>query len=182
MVSPVKEVAPNARASSRLAAAQSSAEATLAELRDSVTSIAKDVASIAEKRARAARGAVSDTAEAGASELRKTIRRQPVVAMAVAVGAGAIIALVLTPRSSRRTSRWEGWMPPVTRADLYDVADNIQRSLSRGAQSMPAVTPTFERLIEAITRADPSASMNSIVEKASSWFQKLQSRATEKTK
>lgn len=177
MVSPVKEVAPNARASSRLAAAQSSAEATLAELRDSVTSIAKDVASIAEKRTRAARGAVSDTAEAGASELRRSIRRQPVVAMAVAVGAGAIIALVLTPRSSRRprASRWEG-----TRADLYDVADTIQRSLSRGAQSMPAVIPTFERLIEAITRADPSASMNSVVEKASSWFQKLQDKAKQK--
>jgi len=185
MVSPVKGAAPNAVASSRLAAAESGAEATLAELRESVTSIAKDIASIAEKRTRAARETAFETAEAGASELRKSIRRQPAVAMAVAVGAGAILALAIVPRSSsptRRTSRWEGWMPPVTRADLYDMADNIQRSLSGGAQSIPSMTPTFERLVEAITRTDPSASVNSVVEKASSWFQKLQARAKDKAK
>lgn len=184
MVSPVKEVASNAGASSRAAAAESSADATLAELRDSVASLAKDIAAIAEKRTRGARDAATGAAEASAAELRKTIRRQPIVAMAVAVGAGAIIALALTPRSSRRasTSRWVGWVPPVTRADLYDLADNIQRSVSRGALSMPSMTPAFERLVDAILRTDPSGSMNSVVEKASSWFQKLRSRAAEKTK
>lgn len=179
MVSPVKEVASNAGASSRLAAAESSADATLAELRDSVASLAKDIAAIAEARTRGVRDAAMGTAEAGASELRKTIRRQPVVAVAVALGAGAILALALTPRSGRRprTSRWE-----VTRADLYDMADTIQRSVSRGAQSIPSLTPAFERLVDAITRGDASASVSSVVEKASSWFQKLRSRAAEKTK
>ncbi len=179
MVSPMKEVSQSTSAPSRLAAVGGSAEATLAELRASVASLAKDIAVITEKRTRGAR----DAAWAGASEVRKAIRRQPAVAVGVAVGAGAIIALALTPRSSRKpSSGWDRWTPPVTRADLYEVADNIQRSVSRAAHAMPAVTPTFERLIDAILRTDPSASMSSVAEKASSWFQKLQARAAEKTK
>jgi hypothetical protein len=185
MISPVKEVSYGAGVSSRLAAAESSAEATFAELRDRVSSIAKEIAAIAEKRTRSTRDAAMETTEAGALELRKTIRRQPALAMAVAVGAGAIFALAIVPRFNHKpitSRRWDGWMPPVTRADLYEVADNIQRSVSRAAHAMPAVTPTFERLIDAITRTDPSASMSSVVEKASSWFQKLQARAAEKAK
>jgi hypothetical protein len=177
MVSSVKDVSQSAGPSSRLAAAEGSVEATLADLRDSVTSIAKEIAAIAEKRTRGAR----DAAEAGASELRKTIRRQPALAMAVAVGAGAIFAFAVVPRFSHKpitSRRWKDWMPPVTRADLYDMADNIQRSVSRAAHSIPAVTPAFERLVDAITRTDPTASMSSVLEKASSWFQKLQARAT----
>ncbi len=73
-------------------------------------------------------------------------------------------------------------MPPVTRTDLYDLVDNIQRSVSRGAQAMPSMTPAFERFVEAITKADPSASMNSVVEKAGSWLQKLRTSVAEKTK
>ena len=53
--------------------------------------------------ARARHGTLpSDTAEAGASELRRTIRRQPVVAMAVAAAAGAVLALLVVPRFGSR--------------------------------------------------------------------------------
>jgi hypothetical protein len=177
MVSPVKEFSSAARS------AQETAETTLAEMRDSVAALAKEVADIAERRTRAARQTAVDTAEAGASELRRTIRRQPVVAMAVAAAAGAVLALAVVPRFSRSvsTSRWDSWTPNITRSDLYDFADNIQRSVSRAAQSASApITPAFERLVEAITRTDPSASMNTIVEKASSWFQKAQDKAKQK--
>lgn len=177
MVSPVKDFSLAARS------AQDTAETTLAEMRDSVAALAKEVADIAERRTRAARQTAVDTAEAGASELRRSIRRQPVLAMAVAAAAGAVLALVVVPRFSRpsRTSRWDSWTPNITRSDLYDFADNIQRSVSRAAQSASApITPAFERLVEAITRTDPSASMNTIVEKASSWFQKAQDKAKQK--
>ena len=95
MISPVKEFSSAARS------AQDTAETTLAEMRDSVAALAKEVAEIAERRTRAARQTAIDTAEAGASELRRTIRRQPVLAMAVAAAAGAVLALLVVPRFSR---------------------------------------------------------------------------------
>lgn len=177
MVSPLKEITPAARS------AQETAEATLAELRDSVAALAKEVATIAERRTRAARQTAVDTVEAGASEVRRTIRRQPVVAMAVAAAAGAVLALAIMPRFSRGApaSRWDHWTPNVTRADLHDLADNIQRSVSRAASSAAApITPAFERFVDALTRADAAGSMNSIIEKASGWFQKAQDKAKEK--
>ena len=98
MVSPLKEVSSAARA------AQDTAEFTIAELRDSVTALAKDVADVAERRTRAARHTAVDTAEAGAVEVRRTIRRQPVVAMAVAAAAGAVLALLVVPRFGSRAA------------------------------------------------------------------------------
>ena len=178
MVSPVKEVSSAARA------AQDTAESTIAELRDTVTSLAKEVADVAERRTRAARHAAADTAEAGASELRRTIRRQPVVAMAAAAAGGAVLALLVVPRFGNRsspTSRWDSWTPNVTRADLHDFADNISRSVSRAAQSGTAsITPAFERLVDALSRVDTGSSMSSLVDKASGWFQKAQDKAKEK--
>lgn len=175
MVSPVKEIGSAARS------AQDSAETTLTELRDRISELTKEVASIAEKRTRAAREMASDAADAGAAELRRNIRRQPVVAMGVAVAAGAVLALLVVPRFGRAapTSRWDSWTPNVTKADFYDFADNIQRSVSRAASAAAApVTPAFERMVDALSRADTS-SMNTIVDKLGGWFQKAQDKAKE---
>ena len=178
MVSPVKDISSAARS------VQDSAELTLADLRDQVTQLAKEVADVAERRTRAARQGAIDTAEAGASELRRNIRRQPVVAMAVAAAAGATLALLVVPRFGSRAapaSRWDSWTPNVTRADLHDFADNISRSVSRAAQSGSAtITPAFERLVDALSRVDTGSSMSSLVDKASGWFQKAQDKAKEK--
>ncbi len=177
MVSPMKEVSSAARS------VQDTAETTIAELRDSVSALAKEVATIAERRTRAARETAVESAEAGAAELRRTIRRQPAVAMAVAAAAGAVLALLVVPRFGRSTvpvSRWDRYAPNVTRADLYDLADNIQRSVSRAAHSVAApVTPAFERMVDALSRADTST-FNSILDRAGSWFQKAQDKAKEK--
>lgn len=160
-------------------------EDTLAELRDSVTAIAREVAEIAEKRARVVRDTVVDGAETGAVEVRRAIRRQPAVAMGVAVAAGAALALLVVPRFSRpaAASRWdrlERWTPNVTRADLYDLADNIQRSVTRAASAAAApVTPAFERMVDALSRTDSSA-VSSLLEKAGGWFGKAQEKAKEK--
>lgn len=171
MVSPVKEVSRDA---------QEVDATTLSELRDSVTALAKQVAEIAERRARAAGETVVNTAEAGVDELRRGIRRQPVVAVAVAAAAGALLALAVVPRSRPRASGWERFTPNVTRADLYDIADSIQRSVSRAASAAAApVTPTFERMVDALSRADTS-SVNTIIERMGGWFQKAQEKAKEK--
>jgi hypothetical protein len=176
MVSPAKDLSSAARS------AQDAAETTIAELRETVASLAKDVADIAERRTRAVREGAVEAAEAGAKELRRTIRRQPAVSMAVAAAAGAVLALAIVPRFGRSAppSRWDRWTPNVTRADLYDLADNIQRSVSRAASSAAApITPAFERMVDALSRAD-TLTMNSIIEKASGWFQKAQEKAKQK--
>lgn len=176
MISPMKDVSSAARS------VQDTAETTIAELRDSVAALAKDVATIAERRTRAARETAVETAEAGVVELRRTIRRQPAVSMAVAAAAGAVLALLVVPRfhSTAPVSRWDRYAPNVTRADLYDLADNIQHSVSRAAHSAAApVTPAFERMVDALSRAD-SSSFNSLLDRAGAWFQKAQDKAKEK--
>ena len=154
-------------------------EFTLAELRHSVNEIAKELSVVAERRTRAAR----DAAQAGTAALRRTIRHQPVLAMGIAAIAGAVLAVAVVPRFGRKRSEgWAAWAPsiPVTRSELYDVADGIRRSVSHAASAVP-LTSSFERLVEAITKAEPSASLNSAIEKAGTWFQKMQARASQKS-
>ena len=182
MASPVKEVSASTNPDEGVDVT------VLAELRASVNALAKEVAAITEHRARAAAENVAHAAEAGAEELRRGIRRQPVLAMAVAAAAGAVIALALVPRRTRRRSAWDRlpsfdrWTPSITRADLHDLADNIQRSVSRAAGAAAApVTPAFERMVDAFSRADTSA-LNGLAEKFSGWFQKAQDKAKEKVR
>ena len=87
-----------------------SGDSTLADLRKSVTAISEELATIAERRTRALR----EGTEAGAAELRKAIRRQPVLAMGVAAVAGALLAIAVVPRFGAR--------PPRSRFDGLDVA------------------------------------------------------------
>lgn len=184
MISPVKEV------SSAAQTAKDTAESTIAEMRETITSLAKEVATLAERRTRAARKGAIDAAETGTKELRSAIRRQPAVSMGVAIAAGAVLALLVVPRFGRapqsRWDRWapnvQSWTPNVTRADLYDLADNIQRSVGRAASAAAApVTPAFERMVDALSRAD-SSSMSTIVDKLGGWFQKAQDVAKDKLK
>jgi hypothetical protein len=159
---------------------KSGEDSMLAELRQSVNEIAKELSVVAERRTRAARQA----AEAGTSALRGSIRRQPVLAMGIAAVAGAILALAVVPRFGRgqRSEGWAAWTPsmPVTRSELYDVADSIKRSLAHATSAVP-LTSSFERLVEAFSKAEPSASLNSAIEKAGTWFQKMQARASQKS-
>jgi ElaB/YqjD/DUF883 family membrane-anchored ribosome-binding protein len=173
MVSPVQEVRKNAHSASD--------EWTLDQLRESVAGIASDLKKVVEARAHAAQ----ENAQEGVRVLRKNIRKQPAAAMAIAAGAGAVLAVLLVPRFGRRPvpSRWQTWMPTmpssmpsVTRADLYDFADRMQRSAVRTANSIP-LTATLERLVDAVSKVEPNASLTAAVEKAGTWFQKLRSAA-----
>jgi hypothetical protein len=146
---------------------------TLAELQKAVTAMAKDIATIAEKRGQA----IKDTAEAGTSALRRNIRRQPGVAMGVATLAGVLLSLLVVPARRQTAGRWGEWTSPVTRADLQDVADSVQRSLVRAANAVP-VTPAFERVVDALTRVDAGASLSSVIEKAGSWLERMRSKAS----
>jgi ElaB/YqjD/DUF883 family membrane-anchored ribosome-binding protein len=141
---------------------------SLAELRKSIAAIAHDLAKVAEVRSRAAK----KQAQAGAEALSDNIRHQPALAMAVATAAGALLAIVAVPSSRRRApaSRW------VTRADLYDFADSIHRSAARAANSVPLAS-SLERVVDAVSKVEPNASLTSAIEKAGTWIQKLRSAA-----
>ena len=174
MASPMQEVSSPSHAPS-----QQAADTTLAELRSNVTAIAKEVAALAERRARIAGEAAAATAEAGVSQLRQGIREQPVVAVAIAAAVGALVALAVVPRS-RPASRWDRWTPNISRADFYELADNLQRSVSRAANAAAVpVAPAFERFVDALSRAEAS-SFNSVFEKVGGWLQKAQDKAKQK--
>jgi ElaB/YqjD/DUF883 family membrane-anchored ribosome-binding protein len=175
MVSPVQEARKDAPSSS------SSDPSTLDELRSSVASIADDLKKVVEARGQAAK----EQAQDGVKALRKGIRRQPALAMAIATGVGAVLAVIAVPRFGRRApvSRWDAWMPSmptVTRADLYDFVHHIQNSALRPANSVP-LTSSLERLVDAVSKVEPSASLTSAIEKAGTWIQKLRTGAKAKS-
>jgi ElaB/YqjD/DUF883 family membrane-anchored ribosome-binding protein len=170
MVSPVQEARKDIPSSS-------SDDWTLEELRNSVASIADDLKKIIEAHGQAAR----EQAQDGVKALRKGIRQQPALAMAIATAAGAILAVIAVPRLGRRVpaSRWDAWvpsMPSVTRADLYDFAHNMQNSALRAANSVP-LTSSLERLVDAISKVEPGASLASALEKTGGWIQKMRTGA-----
>ena len=182
MASPAKEAGPSKEAGVQEHSHQGVSAEALVELRDSVAALAKEVATITERRAKAAANAASQAVGAGTDEVSGIIRRQPELSMAVAAAAGAIIALLVVPRARRtRGSRLERWLPHVTRADLQEMADNIQRSVSRTASSAAApVAPTFERLLETLAGFDPSPSVASAFDKLGGWLQKAPAKAKDK--
>lgn len=169
MVSPVQEARKDAPSSS-------SDDWTLDDLRSSVASIADDLKKVVEARGQAAK----EQAQHGVKTLRKGIRQQPAMAMAIAAAAGAVLAVIAVPRFGRRApvSRWDAWMPSmpsmpgVTRADLYDFAHNMQNSALRAATSIP-LTSSLERLVDAVSKMEHGASLTSAIEKARGWIQKM---------
>jgi hypothetical protein len=63
-------------------------------------------------------------------------------------------------------------MPAVTRADLYDFVHNMQNSALRAANSVP-LTSSLERLVDAVSKVEPSASLIAAIEKVGGWLQKM---------
>jgi len=150
-----------------------SADTTLAELRKSVSEIADEIARVAERRA----GDVKQAAQAGTSELRHTIRRQPAIAMGAATLAGAVLAVLLVPRfdRSQNGSRWSDWSP-VTRADLYGMADSLQRSMTHSMNAIP-MTAILERLAQGAAKVDGNVGVTSALEKIGAWLEARASAA-----
>ncbi len=155
-------------------------QSTLAELRKSVTSVAKEVADIAEQRGRVVR----ESAEAGTATLRRNIRRYPLMAMGSAGLAGALLAYLVVPRGTRSSHSTlsslapSSWAPPVSRADLYDIADSIQRTVAR-ATSGASMTSSLERLADAFVNVDAKGSLSSAMEKAGTWFGRMQPKTSQ---
>lgn len=141
---------------------------TIAELRATLASLANEVSTIVEKRSRAAAEAVKPHVDT----VQQTIRRQPAISMAVAAGIGALIAIAFIPRSSQPRTLRERWVPNVWRADLNDLAGQLQSAVSRlHVPSMPSMpdTSTFERMLAKIAHADPTRPMSNAIDKIAEW-------------
>ena len=69
-------------------------------------------------------------------------------------------------------------MPSISRADLYEFADAIQRKTVQAANSAP-FTSSLERLADAISKVEPSA-LSSAFGKISDLIQKARTRVKDK--
>ena len=142
--------------------------AKLAELRADLAALVADVKRVAEARASQVKDAAIDGAEAGVDFARDTIRSHPIPAIAIAAVVGAAIAVALTPALHRsRTARLADWAPHITRANLGEMAQGLQRSASSTGSSLLSA---FERVVDSVSTIDPKSSLTPTLEKAAAWL------------
>jgi ElaB/YqjD/DUF883 family membrane-anchored ribosome-binding protein len=148
--------------------------AEYAELRRELGMIASNVSIIIETRAAQAKQMAAEAAEAGLETTRETIRDYPVTSIAVATILGAAIAIVLTapPRRPSLTARLGHYIPEITRADLNDMARQLQRSASHAVHGS-SLSSAFERVVESVSSIDPKSSLTPALEKAGAWLSSL---------
>jgi hypothetical protein len=149
--------------------------AEYAELRRELSMIASNVGIIIETRAAEAKRMASDAAEAGLDSTRATIREYPVASIAVATILGAAIAISLSPpRRPSFAARMGNYMPEVSRADLNDMASQLQRSASHAVRGS-SLSSAFERVVDSVSSIDPKSSLTPALEKAGAWLSSLRS-------
>ena len=147
--------------------------ARLAEVRADLAALVAEVKRVAEARASQVKDAAIDSAEAGVDYARDTIRSHPIPAIAIAAVVGAAIAVALTPAVQKPRLRMVDWAPDITRANLGEMAQGIQRSASSTGSSLLSA---FERVVDSVSTIDPKSSLTPTLEKAGAWLSSL--RAT----
>lgn len=147
--------------------------ARLAEVRADLVTLVADVKRVVEARASQVKDAAIDGAEAGVDFARDTIRSHPIPAIAIAAVVGAAIAVALTPAVQKPRSRLPDWAPDITRTNLGEMAQGLQRSASSTGSSLLSA---FERVVDSVSTIDPKSSLTPTLEKAGAWLSSL--RAT----
>jgi ElaB/YqjD/DUF883 family membrane-anchored ribosome-binding protein len=105
---------------------------------------------------------VREAAASGVEFAQTTIRRHPIETLAAATAAGALVAVLLTRPTHRAgyASRFGAMAGSgLSRADLSHFADRIGRSMKHSAAP---VMPAVERMMEAVTNFQPTASAGGI--------------------
>ena len=149
--------------------------AEYAELRRELAMITSNVGIIIETRAAQAKQLATDAAEASLETTRDTIRDYPVTSIAVATLLGAAIAIALSPpRRPSLAARMGNYVPDVTRADLNDMARQLQRSASHAVRGS-SLSSAFERVVDSVSSIDPKSSLTPALEKAGAWLGSLRS-------
>ena len=144
--------------------------ARLAEVRSDLAALVAEVKRVAEARASQVKDAAIDGAEASVDFARDTIRSHPIPAIAIAAVVGAAIAVALTPAVQKPRSRLADWAPDITRTNLGEMAQGIQRSASSTGSSLLSA---FERVVNSVSTIDPKSSLTPTLEKAAAWLNSL---------
>ena len=145
--------------------------AKLAEVRADLAALVDAVKKLAEARASQVKHAAIEGAEVGVDYARDTIRSHPIPAIAVAAVVGAAMAVALIPAARRPpTARLGDWAPDITRANLGEMAQGLQRSAASTGSSLLSV---FERVVDSVSSIDPKSSLTPTIEKATAWLSSL---------
>ena len=149
---------------------------TLTELRATLERLTHDVALVAERRAAAAAKCVAD----GADGLRSGIRQAPVTSLAVAVVAGALLAVVLTTGRSaepawRQSARRYG---SAMRDEMDAMMVGARRAADDARASTAGIMPSVERLAQTLAQMDVSSTLAPAVEKGSAILRSMWAAAT----
>jgi ElaB/YqjD/DUF883 family membrane-anchored ribosome-binding protein len=134
----------------------------LAHLRAELAVLTQSIADMTAKRA----AQIEELATSGAASLRSTIEARPWTALAVAATAGALLAVAVTPKSSRglRASGIMSYAPD-------DISASVRRAIAHGVDTQP-ITSRFERLVDSISSIDASALTSSpAYDTAKTWLQ-----------
>jgi len=148
--------------------------AQIAELRKDLASLVAEVAQVVEARAMQAKDATVEAVDTGLGATRECIRSYPVASIATATVIGAALATLLVPSRPQRSgvARLRAWAPDITRADLREMAGELQRTASRNLNGS-SLLPTFERVVDSVSSIDPKTTLTPALEKAGSWLSSL---------
>jgi ElaB/YqjD/DUF883 family membrane-anchored ribosome-binding protein len=118
----------------------------LSELRDELSLLSETIAGVAANRL----AEVEQLASEGTANLRSSIETRPWAAMAIAGTVGALLAVMIIPKSSR------GFRYNDTASyNVDDIAASVRRAAAR-VDTQP-ITSRLERLVDSISSIDPSA-------------------------
>ena len=120
-------------------------ESRISELRDELSLLSGTIASITAERLATMEKMAAD----GTSNLRSSIVAQPWAAIGIAAAAGALLALVTIPKSSRGFKYHD-----VATYNTDDMLASARRAAAR-VDTQP-ITSRLERLVDSISNIDPS--------------------------
>jgi hypothetical protein len=132
----------------------------ITELREELSVLTETIASLTAKRV----AQVEKMASEGTATLRSSIETRPWTAMGISVAAGALLAVITIPKSSRGFRYNEA-----ASYNADDIAASVRRAASR-VDTQP-ITSRLERLVDSISNIDPSVLTSSpAYDTAKSWL------------
>jgi hypothetical protein len=138
-------------------------QSRISELRGELSILTDTIADMTAKRL----AQVEKLASEGTATLRSNIETRPWAAMGIAAAAGALLAVVTTPKSSRGFRYNDA---PSYNAD--DIAASVRRAAAR--VDIQPITSRLERLIDSISSIDPSVLTSSpAYDTAKTWLHSI---------
>lgn len=126
-----------------------------------------------------ARDAVSNATHTGAVRLKYAVRKHPTASMFAAVGAGAALAFILTPRREQRdgVQQIRGYLPDTGHYNISNLTASIERAIDR-AQPRESLSSVGNRLAEGANELNVGGNLEAAAERAMSWWDAARKRVS----